>query len=198
MIHDRLRMRRRHGDDGNVQPFAAHHLLQLFDVVDRYPAARLVTNLFVGRVEERGDLEPFLTKAGVISEREAEIAGAHDRDAQVSVEAENLPEVLFQIVSFVISLGVITLLFAMMFKWLPDAAVGWRDVWFGALITAVLFEIGKFAIGLYIGKQGLESTYGAAASIVVVLVWVYYSAQIVLFGAELTNVHANSREASRP
>jgi membrane protein len=109
-----------------------------------------------------------------------------------------LPEVLFQIVSFVISLGVITLLFAMMFKWLPDAAVGWRDVWFGALITALLFEIGKFAIGLYIGKQGLESTYGAAASIVVVLVWVYYSAQIVLFGAELTNVHANSREATRP
>jgi membrane protein len=73
----------------------------------------------------------------------------------------------------------IALIFAMMFKWLPDAEVRWRDVWPGALLTAALFETGKFLIGLYIGKQGLESTYGAAASIVVVLVWVYYSSQIV-------------------
>jgi len=82
------------------------------------------------------------------------------------------------------------LLFAMMFKWLPDTNVEWRDVWLGAIIAALLFEIGKSLIGLYIGKQGLESTYGAASSILVVLVWVYYSAQIVLFGAELTNVCA--------
>jgi membrane protein len=82
----------------------------------------------------------------------------------------------------------------MMFKWLPDAEVRWRDVWLGALATALLFEIGKFLIGLYIGKQGLESTYGAAASIVIVLIWVYYSAQIVLFGAEFTNVHAKQHD----
>jgi membrane protein len=80
-----------------------------------------------------------------------------------------------------------------MFKWLPDAAVEWRDVWLGGVGTAVLFEIGKFLIGLYIGKQGLESTYGASASIVVVLIWVYYSAQIVLFGAEFTHVRARQR-----
>jgi membrane protein len=66
-------------------------------------------------------------------------------------------------------------------------------VWVGAVATAAFFEIGKFVIGLYIGKQGLESTYGAAASIVIVLIWVYYSAQIVLFGAEFTNVSAKSR-----
>ena len=101
-----------------------------------------------------------------------------------------LPEVALQAVSFAVSFAVITLLFAMMFKWLPDADVSWRDVWLGAAVTAFLFELGKFLIGLYIGKQGLESTYGAAASIVVVLIWVYYSAQIVLFGAEFTNVHA--------
>jgi membrane protein len=81
----------------------------------------------------------------------------------------------------------------MMFKWLPDAKVAWQDVWLGAVATAALFEIGKFLIGLYIGKQGLESTYGAAASIVIVLIWVYYSAQIVLLGAEFTNVYAKQR-----
>jgi membrane protein len=77
-----------------------------------------------------------------------------------------------------------------MFKWLPDAEVRWRDVLPGAMLTAFLFEIGKFLIGLYIGKQGLESTFGAAASIVVVLIWVYYSAQIVLIGAEFTHAYA--------
>jgi len=101
-----------------------------------------------------------------------------------------LPEAALQAASFAVSFLVIMLLFAMMFKWLPDAEVPWRDVWLGAAVTAFLFEFGKFLIGLYIGKQGLESTYGAAASIVVVLIWVYFSAQIVLFGAEFTNVHA--------
>jgi membrane protein len=89
-----------------------------------------------------------------------------------------------------VSFVVISLLFAMMFKWLPDTPIKWRDVWLGAILTAALFEVGKLLIGLYIGKQGLESTYGAAASIVVVLIWVYYSAQLVLMGAEFTNVYA--------
>jgi membrane protein len=101
-----------------------------------------------------------------------------------------LPEAVFHGVSFVISFTVITLLFAMMFRWLPDVVIGWRDVLPGAILTAALFEIGKLLIGIYIGKQGLESTYGAAASIVVVLIWVYYSAQLVLFGAEFTRVYA--------
>jgi membrane protein len=104
--------------------------------------------------------------------------------------APYLPEALLQVVSSAVSLGFITLLFAMMFKWLPDAEVTWRDVWAGAIVTAVLFEIGKFLIGLYIGKQGLESTFGAAASLVVLLIWVYYSAQILLFGAEFARAYA--------
>jgi hypothetical protein len=95
-----------------------------------------------------------------------------------------------QISGFAASFAVISLLFAMMFKWLPDTKVEWRDVWLGAVLTAALFEVGKFLIGLYIGKQGLESTYRAAASIIVVLIWVYYSAQLVLMGAEFTNVYA--------
>jgi membrane protein len=105
--------------------------------------------------------------------------------------APYLPEATLQIAGFAASFAVISLLFAMMFKWLPDTKVEWRDVWLGAVLTAVLFEVGKFLIGLYIGKQGLESTYGAAASIIVVLIWVYYSAQLVLMGAEFTNVYAH-------
>jgi membrane protein len=104
--------------------------------------------------------------------------------------APYLPEAALQIAGSAASFAVIALLFAMMFKWLPDAQVAWRDVWLGAILTAAFFEVGKFLIGLYIGKQGLESTYGAAASIVVVLIWVYYSAQLVLMGAEFTNVYA--------
>lgn len=107
--------------------------------------------------------------------------------------APYMPEAIFQAVSFLVSFAVISLLFAMMFKWLPDAKIAWRDVWIGAVLTAALFEIGKLLIGLYIGKQGLESTYGAASSIIIVLVWVYYSAQIVLLGAEFTNVYAKRR-----
>ena len=84
-----------------------------------------------------------------------------------------------------------------MFKWLPDAEVDWRDVWLGGVGTAALFEIGKFLISFYIGKQGLESTYGASASIVVVLIWIYYTAQIVLFGAEFTHVRAKQRTPPR-
>jgi membrane protein len=103
--------------------------------------------------------------------------------------APYLPEAALQIAGFAASFAVISLLFAMMFKWLPDTKVEWRDVWLGAVLTAALFEVGKFLIGLYIGKQGLESTYGAAASIIVVLIWVYYSAQLVLMGAEFTKFY---------
>ncbi|HEX4043347.1 MAG TPA: YihY/virulence factor BrkB family protein [Xanthobacteraceae bacterium] len=98
-----------------------------------------------------------------------------------------------QFAGSLVSLLAITCIFAMMFKWLPDTDVEWRDVWLGAAITAALFEIGKFLIGLYIGRLALDSTYGAAASIVVLLIWVYYSSQIVLLGAEFTHVYAARR-----
>ncbi|HZN28067.1 MAG TPA: YihY/virulence factor BrkB family protein, partial [Xanthobacteraceae bacterium] len=104
--------------------------------------------------------------------------------------APYLPEGALQIAGSAASFATISILFAMMFKWLPDTRIEWRDVWLGAILTAALFELGKFVIGFYIGKQGLESTYGAAASIVVVLIWIYYSAQLVLMGAEFTQVYA--------
>ena len=104
--------------------------------------------------------------------------------------ATYLPEGALHVASMLISFVVVMALFAMMFKWLPDVSVGWRDVWLGAFLTALFFEIGKAAIGFYIGKQGLELTYGAAASIVVVLIWVYYTSQIILMGAEITHSYA--------
>jgi membrane protein len=107
--------------------------------------------------------------------------------------ASSIPEGWLQPVGFAASFSVVAVLFALIFKYLPDADVQWRDVWLGAIVTGLLFEVGKFAIGLYIGKQGLESSFGAAASLVVVLIWVYYSAQILLMGAEFTRAHALKR-----
>jgi membrane protein len=86
-----------------------------------------------------------------------------------------------------------TLLFAMIFKVLPDAEIDWRDVWVGATVTAGLFVVGKFAIGLYLGRSDLGAAYGAAGWVILVLAWVYYSAQIVLFGAEFTCAYAARR-----
>lgn len=108
---------------------------------------------------------------------------------------DTLPEPLMQALAFGVSFLTTSAMFALIFKLMPDAHVDWQDVILGALGTAALFEIGKFAIGFYIGKQGLESSFGASASIVVVLIWVYYSAQILLFGAEFTRARARQRRS---
>ncbi len=97
---------------------------------------------------------------------------------------------VWQIVNFVVSFGAIALLFALIYKYLPDAKIDWKDVWIGAIITALLFTIGKSLIGLYLGRGSLGSAYGAAGSLIVFLAWVFYSAQILLFGAEFTQVYA--------
>lgn len=98
----------------------------------------------------------------------------------------------WQILNFVISLGVTTLLFAAIFKILPDVDIQWHQVWVGALVTALLFTIGKFVLGLYLANAG--SAYGAAGSVMAFLLWVYYSAQIIFFGAEFTQVFVNTRQ----
>jgi membrane protein len=95
-----------------------------------------------------------------------------------------------QRIDFGVSFAVVWALFALMFKMMPDVRFMWRDVWLGALVTAVLFTIGKLGISLYVGRSGIASSYGVAGSFVVLLVWVYYSAQIFYFGAELTQVYA--------
>ncbi len=100
-------------------------------------------------------------------------------------------DVLLGVLNFAVSIGIFTLLFAMIYKIMPRARISWHDVWTGATVTALLFTIGKLLIGLYLGKSSLASGFGAAGSIVVLLAWVYYSAQIFLFGAEYTWVFAN-------
>jgi len=101
-------------------------------------------------------------------------------------------EVLAQVANFAVSFGLITAIFAMIYKIMPRVHIEWRDVWVGSAVTALMFTIGKFAIGLYIGRSGVASGFGAAASLVVLLIWVYYSAQIFLLGAEFTWAYAHA------
>ena len=98
--------------------------------------------------------------------------------------------IVWQVVNFGISFAVVTALFAVMFKKLPDVNIQWRDVWVGGAVTAALFTLGKFGLGIYLGGAGVSSAYGAAGSIVALVIWVYYSAQVLLVGAEFTEVYA--------
>jgi membrane protein len=122
------------------------------------------------------------------------IAGLGQQIGQWWPALEPLSHLANEVATFL----VMTLLFAMMFKLLPDTKVAWRDVWIGALITAALFAVGKLLIGLYLGKSAVGSAYGAAGSLVVLLVWIYYSAQILFFGAELTHAYAERRGSKQP
>lgn len=103
-----------------------------------------------------------------------------------------LPDIgaIWQLINAAISFGIITLLFAMIFRILPDAKIAFSDVWIGAAVTSLLFTIGTSLLGLYLGRSSVSSVFGAAGSLVVLLVWIYYSAQILLFGAEFTQVYA--------
>lgn len=103
----------------------------------------------------------------------------------------HLPVGIWQIVDFALSFGVVTMLFALIYKLLPDVELAWNDVWIGAGITSLLFTIGKSLIGAYLGSSGIASTYGAAGSFVIILLWINYSAQILFLGAEFTQVWAN-------
>lgn len=100
--------------------------------------------------------------------------------------------IIIQGLNFIIPLGVVTLLFAMIFKYLPDAKINWRDVWRGAFVTALLFTAGKFLIGLYLGNSTIGSAYGAAGTVILILLWVFYSSILLFLGAEFTQVYAKS------
>ena len=102
----------------------------------------------------------------------------------------NFSVYFIEITEALLSLLVATFLFSLMFKWLPDAKIKWQDVLFGGLITAIFFTLGKLAIGFYLGKSNLTTLYGAAGSIIIIMVWVYYSSIILYLGAEFTKVHA--------
>ena len=119
------------------------------------------------------------------------ISGVGDRVS--AVLPAGISEGFLQVVNFVVSLVVISLLFAAMFKVLPDAKVGWRSALIGGVATGLLFVVGKSLFGLYIGKSNPGEAYGAAGSLIVMLLWIYYSALIVLFGAEFTEGWAEER-----
>ncbi|MBV9081060.1 MAG: YihY/virulence factor BrkB family protein [Acidobacteriaceae bacterium] len=104
-----------------------------------------------------------------------------------------VPAPILEAFNFLLSFAIITALFALMYKFVPDVRIAWRDVIVGAVGTAFLFTVGKFALGLYLGMASVGSAYGAAGSLVAVIVWVYYSAQIFFFGAEFTHVYAEAR-----
>jgi membrane protein len=104
-----------------------------------------------------------------------------------------LPPFFWGVLTFVVSFALVTTLFAFIFKVLPDVKLAWRDVWMGAAVTALLFEIGKFALSFYLGKQAAASAYGAATSVILLLLWIYYSSCILFFGAEFTEVYAKAR-----
>lgn len=106
-------------------------------------------------------------------------------------------EVVLQVVNLAMSVLIEAVLFAMIFKLMPSTRIAWSDVWVGATVTAVLFELGKILIGLYVGKAGISSTYAAAGSIAIILIWVYYAAQIFLLGAEFTKVYASEQGSYR-
>ncbi|HEX5942997.1 MAG TPA: YihY/virulence factor BrkB family protein [Anaerolineales bacterium] len=102
-----------------------------------------------------------------------------------------MADIWLGLINFTVSFLVITLLFGMIFKFLPEIKVAWKDVWLGAAVTSVLFSLGKFLIGLYLGRSEVGNTFGAAGSLAILLIWIYYSAQILFFGAEFTQVYAN-------
>jgi membrane protein len=152
---------------------------------------------------ERGYIKQFFFKR-LVSFLAVAIAGmllliALLTGATISAMAKTMPqalpatELLLQAANFGISFALVTVLFAMLYRILPDAWVAWRDVWTGAAVTALLFSIGKTLIGLYLGHSSSSTPFGAAGSVVVFLLWVYYSAQIFLFGAEFTEVYAVAR-----
>ena len=101
-----------------------------------------------------------------------------------------IPPIVGGLVGFLLSFTIVTVLFALIFKVLPDVRIEWRSVWIGALVTALLFELGKFGLSYYLGREGTASSFGAAGSVVLLVLWVYYSSGILLFGAEFTQVYA--------
>jgi membrane protein len=102
-----------------------------------------------------------------------------------------LADFWLELINFLVSFLVVTLLFAMMFKFLPEVKIAWKDVWLGAAVTSILFNLGKFLIGLYLGRSEVGNIFGAAGSLAILMIWIYYSSQILFFGAEFTQVYAN-------
>jgi membrane protein len=165
----------------------------------------------IWRTQERGDIKEIVKKNVVFVGMLLGIGFLLTVSLVVSAAVAGLgkflsgllpaPEFLLHTADFVLSVGIIAVLFAAMYKVLPNTKVEWRDVWVGSVVTSLLFAVGKLGLGIYIGKGALSSTYGAAGSILVLLLWVYYSGLIFYFGAEFTKTYADrygSRKMNKP
>jgi len=150
-----------------------------------------IKNFITKRMFSLGMLLAFAFLLMVSLVISAALTGVGDRIGTLLPSA--LSGAMLEVFNLIVSLGVFTLLFAALFKVMPDARISWRSVWVGALATAVLFVIGKFLIGFYLGKSNPGEAYGAAGSMAVLLLWIYYSSLIVLFGAEFTETWAEQR-----
>jgi len=125
-------------------------------------------------------------------------AGLSALSKWVAVHLSEVFNTFFNFLDVLISIGIITILFAALFKYLPDVKIKWRDVWSGAFLTSFLFVIAKFALGAYFGQNNLVSTYGAAGSVILIMLWVSYSGMILLFGAEFTQVRITAKYGKNP
>jgi membrane protein len=121
----------------------------------------------------------------------AVLSAAHDRIDDIF----QMPSVFWQAINILVSFAVMTWLFAAIYKILPDVDIRWRDVWAGAALTALLFMIGQHLLAIYLGREAMTSGYGAAGAFVLILFWIYYSALILLYGAEFTHIHTTSRRS---
>jgi len=147
------------------------------------------------QVKKRGIALAIVLGAGFLLLTSLAVSSAIAAAGKWFSSAIPLPEIVLTLVNFGVGMIVIAGVFAVLFRYLPDARPAWRHVWLGAAMTSILFSIGKMVIGIYLGKAGIGDTYGAAGSLVALLVWVYYSSQIVFFGAEFTEVYARHNGA---
>ncbi len=170
---------------------ASNIFVQLQDSLDTIWGVQLRPDLpLLRKVQHR--LFPLLTILGIGLLLLVLLVASTALSAAGTFVSDLIPggALLWQIINFLISLAVIALLFGIVFKILPDVKIAWQDVWPGAALTALLFVVGQFVLGWYLGRQSGASVYGAAGSLIILLLWLYYSAQIFLFGAEFTQVYA--------
>ena len=170
---------------------ASNIFAQLQDSLDTIWGVKLRPDLpLMRKVQHR--LLPLVTVLGIGILLLVALAASTALSAAGNLVTGLLPggALIWQIVNFFISLAMITALFAVVFKVLPDVDIAWQDVWPGAALTAILFVVGQYALSWYLGSQSGSSVYGAAGSLIVLLLWLYYSSQIFLFGAEFTQVYA--------
>lgn len=170
---------------------ASGAFVELQDALNRiWKVSRTSENIWMGAIRKRFWSFGLVLCTGFLLMGSLVLSAALGAVGKLMEHLLPKPLFLLESIDFLLSFGAITLLLAMIFKFLPDTQIAWRDVWIGAAVASLLFTLGKVLIGLYLVRSTVASVYGAAAFLVILLVWIYYSAQILLLGAEVTQVYA--------